>query len=96
MVEFAKHYQCIEYDIDKKRVDNLNNGNDYTLEVKKESLLEAITKNKLVATSENNKLKECNVFIITVPTPTDKNNRPLLTPLISASELVGNYLKGIL
>lgn len=98
-VEFAKKYSVIGFDIKKKRVDELNHGHDPNLEVEDENLKAVLTKNKpktdfgLVLTTSIEDIKTANIFIITVPTPTDKNNRPDLTPLIKASEIVGKVLK---
>ena len=97
-VAFSNKYKVIGYDIDEKRVKELNSGIDSTLEVESEFLNDVLdidnSKNKgLFVSTDNNSLKSCNVFIITVPTPIDKHNRPLLTPMIKASETVGALLK---
>jgi len=96
-VEFAKKYNVIGFDISKARIGELNSCNDHTLEVSK-SELEKVIKSEpqsigLLCTFEIEKIKDCNIFIITVPTPIDKFNRPDLTPLYKASETVGKVLK---
>ena len=88
-VEFSKHYPTIGYDIDKSRVNDLNNGIDDTLEVNAEDLESA---NQLIFTSEPDKLATCNVYIVTVPTPVNENNYPDLRPLIKASRVLGSIL----
>ncbi len=97
-VEFAKKHKVIGFDILQRRVDELNEGKDCTLEVSEEELKKVLTfdctvQNGLYCTSEKDKLNSCKVFIVTVPTPVDKNNRPDLTPLIKASTLVASVLK---
>jgi len=97
-VAFSKKYKVIGYDTNEKRVNELNSGIDFTLEVESELLNEVLDINNsmnegLFISFDYNSLKECNIFIITVPTPIDKHNRPLLTPMIKASETVGAFLK---
>ncbi|TPE40021.1 Vi polysaccharide biosynthesis UDP-N-acetylglucosamine C-6 dehydrogenase TviB [Pontibacter mangrovi] len=97
-VEFAKKYKTFGFDINKSRVQELNNGHDHTLEVADELLKEVLTHDcsspkGLYCTTELEKIQSCNFFIITVPTPVDKHNRPDLTPLYKASETVGKLLK---
>jgi len=101
-VEFAKKYPTIGFDINTNRVNELMSGYDRTLEVedtdlKKEivsDLMEAELKAKgLFCTTALEDIESANFYIVTVPTPTDKNNRPVLTPLIKASESVGKVLK---
>ncbi len=92
-VEFGKKYETIGYDINKSRVLELSSGEDSTLEVETE-LLNNVLKNGLFSVTDDlNLIKECNVYIITVPTPIDKNKNPVLIPLLSASEMVGKILK---
>jgi len=99
-VEFAKKYPVVGFDIKQDRVNELNGGCDSTLEVDDANLKSVLQKdnvndvNGLFLTTQKEDLANCNYFIITVPTPTDKNNRPVLTPLIKASETVGAVLKG--
>lgn len=97
-VEFAKKHKVIGFDILQQRVDELRAGKDNTLEVCEEELTNVLTFDDatsygLYCTSEIGKLESCTVFIITVPTPVDKNNRPDLNPLIKASQMVGKVLK---
>lgn len=95
-VEFAKHYPVVGFDINNRRIDELMNGVDNTREIEKELLTSVLSqangKNGLFCTADINNIKECNVYIITVPTPVDKYNRPDLTPLYKASETVGKVL----
>jgi UDP-N-acetyl-D-galactosamine dehydrogenase len=92
-VEFGRKYVTVGFDINQKRVEELNVGKDSTLEISTE-YLESTFRMKLFSVStDKSKIADCNIFIITVPTPTDKNNRPVLTPLIKASETVGSLLK---
>ena len=95
---FATKYNVVGFDINAQRVQELMSGKDNTLEIENDVLKSVlITKNSqdngLFCSSTLNDLNECNYFIITVPTPVDKNNRPILTPLIKASETVGSVLK---
>ena len=97
-VEFAKVYSVIGFDINKDRVKELNEANDDTLEVDKEDLEVVIkdtpTKNKgLYITFQPNEIEQANCYIITVPTPTDTLNVPILKPLELSSITVGRYLK---
>jgi UDP-N-acetyl-D-galactosamine dehydrogenase len=92
-VEFGRKYKTIGFDIDKKRVQELKKGIESTLEVSNEYLIDTLSNKFLSVTSNLSTISDCNVFIVTVPTPTDKNNRPVLTPLITASETVGSVLK---
>ena len=101
-VEFAKKYQVVGFDINKKRIEELRNANDKTLETSSEelksvnvnSLEEVESKSKgLWLTYDVNEVNASNFYVITVPTPVDKNNRPDLTPLYKASETVGSALK---
>jgi UDP-N-acetyl-D-galactosamine dehydrogenase len=95
-VEFAKKYSVIGFDINESRVKELNSGHDSTLEVSDDNLqsvLNQSSKEVLLLSNDTNDLKSCTVFIVTVPTPVDKNNRPILTPLVKASETIGAVLK---
>lgn len=89
-VEFAKKYKVIGFDINKKRIAELQQGIDNTLEVSEQGL-KAATYIRFSHTIEE--LQEANTYIITVPTPIDKYKKPDLTPLIRASETVGKVLK---
>ena len=101
-VEFAKKYPTIGFDINTRRVNELMAGHDHTLEVEEADLQEEIVSDLLTAESKGRGLycttavddiESANFYIVTVPTPTDKNKRPVLTPLIKASESVGKVLK---
>lgn len=99
-VEFAKHFAVIGFDINEQRIAELRKGHDHTLEVDSDNLQQvicdavpAIEKTGLYCSNKLDDLKSCNYFIVTVPTPVDKNNRPDLTPLYKASETVGKVLK---
>ena len=101
-VEFAKKYPTIGFDINTNRVNELQSGQDHTLEVDDNDLKEVIQSDLLNAkanikglhcTTDVDDLKDFNFYIVTVPTPTDKNKRPVLTPLIKASESIGKVLK---
>lgn len=89
---FSTKYSTIGFDINTNRVKDLNTGFDTTLEVSRELLTKAL-KNGFKCTSNLDDIKDCNVYIITVPTPVDKNNKPDLTPLIKASQTVGAVIK---
>jgi UDP-N-acetyl-D-galactosamine dehydrogenase len=96
-VAFSEKYPVIGFDINQGRVNQLMSGHDFTLEVSDELLSSVVIlepKEKgLLCTTDLSQLNGCNVFIVTVPTPTDKYNRPDLTPLYKASETVGKVLK---
>jgi UDP-N-acetyl-D-galactosamine dehydrogenase len=89
-VEFGKRRSVIGFDINQKRISELQGGQDHTLEVGPEELTEAV---HLTFTASVNDLKAANVYIVTVPTPIDEHKRPDLTPLIRASETIGKVLK---
>jgi UDP-N-acetyl-D-galactosamine dehydrogenase len=89
---FSTKYETIGFDINQKRVNALMAGHDDTLEVSSELLKEAIQQG-FVCTTNLDHIKDCNFYIVTVPTPVDRNNRPDLTPLIKASETVGKVIK---
>lgn len=89
-VEFGKHQPVIGFDINHHRVQQLRDGVDQTLEVDAEELAQA---KYLEFESEIERLRAANIFIVTVPTPIDEQRQPDLTPLIKASETIGNVLK---
>jgi UDP-N-acetyl-D-glucosamine/UDP-N-acetyl-D-galactosamine dehydrogenase len=89
-VEFGKKQSVVGFDTNKSRIDALNAGHDTTLEVGDDELASA---KHLSFTGELHDIEECNVYIVTVPTPIDDHKRPDLTPLIKASESVGRVLK---
>lgn len=89
---FSAKYEVVGFDISKWRIDELSTGYDRTLELTESQVKEAI-KNGMKFSLDINDIKDCNIYIVTVPTPIDKNKRPDLTPLIKASETVGKVLK---
>ena len=89
-VEFSKIYPVKGFDKNEKRIEELEKGFDKTLEVSKESLDDA---NNLRFTSNLEDIQESNFIVVTVPTPIDKEKNPDLSPLISASQLIGSVLK---
>ncbi len=89
-VEFGKHYDTVGFDINKSRIDELAAGCDNTLEVDAAELSGA---KRLRFSAELADLQDCNVYIVTVPTPIDIAKRPDLTPLIKASETLAKVLK---
>jgi UDP-N-acetyl-D-glucosamine/UDP-N-acetyl-D-galactosamine dehydrogenase len=99
-VEFAKKFPVVGFDIDQRRIGELHSGTDRTLEVE-DDLLQAVLLGEnpklgtkgLFPTFESESLADCQVYIVTVPTPTDKHNRPVLTPMLKASENIARYLK---
>jgi len=95
-VAFAKRYNVVGFDINHRRVEQLNSGHDSTLEVEDQELKSVLVKGEgsgLIISAQKSSLENCNIYIITVPTPTDKYNRPVLTPMIKATETIANYLK---
>lgn len=95
-VEFSKKYNVVGFDIDKNRVESLNKGHDDTLEVQDQDLQQVLNSNGkagLILCHEVGEIIDCNIYIVTVPTPVDRNNRPILTPLLQASKTLGEILK---
>ncbi len=88
-VEFGKKVPVVGFDIHQKRIDELKSGNDHTLEVSPEELAQAT---QLSYTANLEDLKDCNFFIVTVPTPIDEFKQPDLTPLVKASTSIGQVL----
>ncbi len=88
-IEFSHHYKTVGYDKNKSRIEQLENDNDVTMEVDKKTLSES----RLILSNKPSSISKCNVYIITVPTPINKNKSPNLSPLKSASKLIGKYLK---
>lgn len=88
-VEFGKVLPTVGFDINVQRIDDLNDGIDHTLEVEPELLAQA---SQLSFANDTDSLRECNVYIVTVPTPIDASRRPDLTPLIKASEMLGQVV----
>ena len=101
-VEFGKKFPTVGFDINTHRVKELQEGHDHTLEVEDKNLKNVIETDLLTVESNGKGLyctttvgdiEDFNFYIVTVPTPTDKNKRPVLTPLIKASESIGKVLK---
>jgi UDP-N-acetyl-D-galactosamine dehydrogenase len=101
-VVFGEKFTTVGYDIDPNRVDELQKGHDRTLEVEDEDLKKVLVKT-VIELEEKKKgllvsdaiipISSCNIYIVTVPTPTDKHNKPVLTPMLKASEMIGKILK---
>lgn len=89
---FSTKYRTIGFDINASRIVELMSGLDSTLEVSDELLKEAINKYGFICSCNLDDIKDCDIYIVTVPTPVDKNNSPDLTPLIKASETVGKVI----
>ena len=88
---FSTKYKTIGYDYNPARVETLMAGHDATLEVSDE-LLQTAIKNGFICTSDVDEIRECNFYVVAVPTPVDENHNPDLSPLISASEVVGKVI----
>lgn len=88
-VEFGKKYETVGFDINQARIQELNKGMDNTLEVDSCELKQATM---LSYTTNPDDIRDCNIYVITVPTPIDKHKRPDLTPLIKSSETIGRLL----
>ena len=89
-VEFGKIFETVGFDINISRISELEKGYDSTLEV---DIMELQESKKLLYTTNTSDIQSCNIFIITVPTPIDEHKKPVLTPLVQASEMVGKLLK---
>lgn len=89
---FSSRYKVIGFDISQWRIDELQNGYDRTLELTETQVKEALA-NDMEFTLDIEKIRACNIYIVTVPTPIDKHKKPDLTPLIKASETIGKVLK---
>ena len=89
---FSTKYPTIGYDISKVRVEELNAGHDSRLEVSDQLLSEALLKYGMKCTSEIEDLKNCNFYVVAVPTPIDEKMRPDLNPLLSASQIIGKVI----
>jgi len=88
-VEFGKKFETLGFDINEGRIAELQGGNDATLECSPQELKEAT---QLTYSAAKADLKDCNIYIVTVPTPIDKHKQPDLTPLIKASEMLGGVV----
>lgn len=89
-IEFGEKYDTIGFDINSKRIEELKNGEDHTKEASKEQLQNA---SKLSFHSDLNSIKDCNIYIVTVPTPIDNFKKPNLKPLKDASKMIGGIIK---
>lgn len=89
---FSSKYKVVGFDINAKRIEELNNGFDRTEELSEIQVKEAIN-NSMKFSMDLKDIEDCNIYIVTVPTPIDKNNKPDLTPLIKSSQAVGCVLK---
>jgi len=89
---FSSKHKVVGFDIAQWRIDELSNGFDRTLELSDEQVKEAIS-NGMEFTNKLEDIADCNIYIVTVPTPIDKHKKPDLTPLLKASETVGKVLK---
>ncbi len=89
---FSTEYPTVGFDINSRRVEALMQGHDATLEVEDDLLQDAIRNHGFRCTSSLEDIKDCNVYIVAVPTPVDDNNRPDLSPLLGASEVVGKVI----
>jgi len=92
-VEFGKKFITIGFDINISRIENLKKGIDNTFEIDSHVLSSTLSNGMFSVSSNKKDIKDCVFYIVTVPTPTDKNNRPVLLPLINASKTVGSVLK---
>lgn len=96
-VAFAEKYMVIGFDINEPRIKELNEGHDRTLEVEDDLLNSVLSKQDstigLYNTHLLSEIADCNIYIVTVPTPVDKDNRPDLSPLLGASRMIGSILK---
>lgn len=90
---FSTKYQTIGFDMNAKRCEALMDGHDATLEVSDELLQDAINNHGLICTSNIDEIRDCNFYVVAVPTPVDENNNPDLTPLYGASTTVGKVIK---
>ena len=89
---FSTKYETVGFDMNQARVDALNAGHDATLEVSDELLQDAINNHSFKCTTKLEEIKECNFYVVAVPTPVDENNRPDLRPLWGASETIGKVI----
>lgn len=89
---FSTKFPTVGFDINKQRIAELMQGHDSTLEVEDELLQDAIINKGFICTDELAKIKDCNFYVVTVPTPVDVNNNPDLTPLYKASETIGKVI----
>ena len=90
---FSTKYPTVGFDMNVARCKALMEGHDATLEVSDELLQDAINNHGLICTSDIDAIRDCNFYVVAVPTPVDSNNNPDLTPLYGASETVGKVIK---
>jgi len=89
---FSEKYEVVGFDINQKRIEELSKGYDRTEELTETQVKEALNNGMKISLNIED-IKDCNIYIVTVPTPIDKNNKPDLTPLIKSSQTVGKVLK---
>ncbi len=89
---FSSKFEVVGFDINTLRVEELNNGFDRTLELTKNEVKQSL-KNGMIFSTNLDDIKDCNIYIVTVPTPIDSSNRPDLTPLVKSSQMIGKVLK---
>ena len=89
---FSSKFEVVGFDINTLRVEELNNGFDRTLELTSEEVNQSL-KNGMIFSTNLDDIKDCNIYIVTVPTPIDSSNRPDLTPLVKSSQMIGKVLK---
>ena len=89
---FSEKYEVVGFDINTSRIDELNSAYDRTLELDEKQMKEALQRG-MKFTTKLEEIADCNVYVVTVPTPIDSSNRPDLTPLIKSSESIGKVLK---
>ena len=92
-VEFGRKFPTIGFDIDKIRIKELNSGYDHTLEIAESKLKETFDQGFFSVSSNMDSIKDSNIYIVTVPTLTDKHNKPDLSALYGASEMIGENTK---
>src|SRR5680860_105502 len=95
---FATKYPVVGFDINERRIKELQSGKDFTLEIEEDILKKVLSETPkmetgLYCSNQLDDISDCNYYIVTVPTPVDSTNRPILTPLYKASETVGKVLK---
>jgi UDP-N-acetyl-D-galactosamine dehydrogenase len=93
LIEFSKKFKVVGFDINKGRVKELQSGIDHTNEIEVESIKESLNKGFVTFSDSIDDIKDCNFYIVTVPTPIDKFKNPDLSPLISASSMISKILK---
>ena len=89
---FSTKYPTVGYDLNSKRVSELMSGHDMTLEVDDKLLSDAINNHDFICSNNIDDIRDCNIYIVAVPTPVDENNRPDLKPLWGASETIGKVI----